>query len=88
MLLGAVALAELLHLVAALEGGLGESVAAAAVGDDYGDLFPLGGAEWAPLEGVPLFLVCPDEVHRLLVGPWDWLGFLCVHRREGKNEFW
>jgi len=77
-LLGAMALAELLHLVAALKGGLGGvgKVVAAACGDDDGDLLPLVVAQWAPLEGVPLLLVGADEVHGLLVGPRDGLWLL------------
>ena len=79
LLLGTVALAELFHLVAALEGGLsgvGEVIAAAG-GDNDGDLLPLVVAEWAPLKGIPLLLVGADEVHGLLVGPWYGLGLLC-----------
>lgn len=78
MFLSAVALAEFLDLVAALEGGLGRvgEVVAASRGDNDGDLFPLAGAERAAFEGVPFLLVRADEVHRLLVGPRDRLGFL------------
>jgi len=77
-LLGAVALAELLHLVAALEGGLGGvgEVVAAARGDDDGDLLPLVVAEGPALERVPLLLVGADEVDSFLVGPGDGLGLL------------
>lgn len=60
LLLSPVPLAELLDLVAALDGGLGGVVVAAAGGDSDGDLLPLGGLERAPLEGVPSLLVGLD----------------------------
>ena len=50
LLLGAVTLAELLDLVATLEGGLGGRfgvIVAATGGDSYGDLFPIGSFELA-----------------------------------------
>lgn len=72
--LGPVALAELLDLVAALSGGLGELVEAAASGDGYGDLLPLAGLELAAIEGVPLLLVGLDEIDGLLGGPGEGVG--------------
>lgn len=77
VLFGSVALAEFFHLVTALECGLGRviEVVAATGGDDDGDFFPLAATEWAPLEGVPLLLVCAYEVYCLLMSPRDRLGF-------------
>lgn len=59
---GAVAAAEFLHLVTALEGSFGGGIIeeAAASGDGYGDLLPLVGFELAALERVPFFLVGLD----------------------------
>lgn len=51
---------ELLDFVAALGGGFGGLVVAAAGGDSDGNFFPLGGFELASFEGVPFFLVGLD----------------------------
>uniref|UniRef100_A0A7C9CMU2 Uncharacterized protein n=1 Tax=Opuntia streptacantha TaxID=393608 RepID=A0A7C9CMU2_OPUST len=69
LLLSAVALAELLHLVAALGGGLRRRLVGASTGDvgSYG--LPVGGAEVAATEGVPLVSVSSDEGEGLLLGP-------------------
>lgn len=68
--LAAVALAELLDLVAALYVGLGRGGAGeAAIGDVVGDILPVGGAEVAATQGVPLVTVGADEGKDLLVGP-------------------
>ena len=77
--LGAVALAELLDLVTALEGGLGGGlgVVVAAAGG-YGDrhLLPLRRLELAAPHGGQLLLVRLDQMHRLLVRPWQGLRLL------------
>jgi len=59
--LGAVALAELLHFVAALDGGFGRRGVGAAVCYGVGDLLPVGGLEVAAAEGIPLITVGVDE---------------------------
>jgi len=59
--LGAVALAKLLHFVAALDRGFGRGGVGAAVGHGVGDLLPVGGLEVAAAEGVPLVAVGVDE---------------------------
>lgn len=85
---GAEALAELLHLVAALEGGLGGGVGeviAATGGHCHGDLLPLGGLELAAVEGVPFLLVGFDQMDRLLVGPGDGLGLLTGGLGRGRH---
>lgn len=64
-----VALAELLHLVAALDGGLGEGGVGAAVVDVVGDVLPVGGAEVAFPERKPLVAVCINESGGLLWRP-------------------
>lgn len=78
LLFGSEALAELLHLVAALDGGfsgvMGEFVAAAG-SDGEGNLVPLIGFELAAFEGVPFLLVSLDEVDGFQVSPGDRLGF-------------
>lgn len=80
VLVGPVPLAEFLDLVAALDGGLGGVVVAAACGDGHGDLLPLAGLERAPLVCVPFFLVGFDEVDRFLVRPERGLGFFIGRR--------
>lgn len=60
LLLSPVSLAELLDLVAALDGSLGGVVVAAAGGDSDRDFLPLAGLKRAPLEGVPSLLVGLD----------------------------
>ncbi|KAG5537586.1 hypothetical protein RHGRI_024889 [Rhododendron griersonianum] len=57
VLLDPVPLAELLDLVAALDGGLGRVVVAAVGGNGDDDLLPLVGLERALLEGVPFLLL-------------------------------
>lgn len=77
--LGAITLAELLDLVAALEGSLGGElvvVVAAASGDSDGDFLPLRGLKLAAPQGIPLLLIGLDQVHRLLVRPWQGLRLL------------
>ncbi|KAF7826561.1 hypothetical protein G2W53_017725 [Senna tora] len=59
--LGAVSLTELLHLVAALDGGFGRRGVRAASDDRIGDLLPVGGLEVATTKGVPLVPVSVDE---------------------------
>lgn len=61
--LGAVAPAELLHLVAALEGGLGGGGGGGRETevDGSGDLGPVGGAEVGAAEGGALVPVGVDE---------------------------
>lgn len=73
--LGPISLPELLDLVAALSGGLGKLVEAAACGDGNSHLLPLAGLELAAIEGVPLLLVRLDEIDGLLRGPGEgvWL---------------
>lgn len=61
LLLGAVALAELLHLVAALGGGLGGGGVGAAAGDGGGNRVPVGRAEVTAAEGVPAVAVGVDQ---------------------------
>lgn len=85
LLLGPVALSELLDLVAALDGGLVGVVVAAAGGDGDGDLLPLGGPERAPLEGVPTLLVGLDQVDCFLVRPEGWLWLFVGRRRGGRG---
>lgn len=62
LLLGPVALAELLHLMAALSGGLGWAPQRirAPVEDVAGDGFPVGGAEIPATERVPFVSVRGD----------------------------
>lgn len=86
LFLSAESLAELLELVAALDGGFGGFVVAAAGGDGDGDFFPLVGLELTALEEVPFFLVGLDEIDCLWVGPRQGLGFLW--RRDGLEWFW
>lgn len=69
LLLGAIAFAELLDLVAALEGILGGGDVAAGGGDGVGNFLPVGGAEVAAVEGVPFGAVGVDEGQGFLVGP-------------------
>lgn len=67
--LGAVALAELLHFVTALDGGFGRGGVGAAACDGVGDLLPVGGLEVAAAEGVPLVAVGVDEGEGFIGGP-------------------
>lgn len=70
LLLGAVTLAELLDLVAALEGGFGRGDGeATGAGYGIGDLLPVGSSEIAAVEGVPFGTVRIDEGYGFLVGP-------------------
>lgn len=52
---------ELLHLVPALDGGFRRVSGGAATVDIVGDFLPVGGAEVAAAEGVPLVAVGVDE---------------------------
>ena len=78
--LGAVALAELLHFVAALDGGFGRGGVGAAACDGVGDLLPVGGLEVAAAEGVPLVAVGVDEGEGFIGGP--------AGRREAAGGGW
>lgn len=76
--LGAKTLAELLHLVAALNGrfrGIEVAVAAAG-GDSDSDFLPLAGLQLTSFESVPFLLVSLDKIDGLLVRPWNRLDFL------------
>lgn len=66
--LGAVPLAELLHLVAALDGGFGRGDGASGP-DVVGDLLPVVGSEISTAEGIPLVSVGVDESDGLVRGP-------------------
>lgn len=68
---GAVAFAELLDLVAALNGGFGggRGKVSAAAGDGVGNILPVGGAEITFAESVPLIAVGVEQSERLFVGP-------------------
>ncbi|VFR00613.1 unnamed protein product [Cuscuta campestris] len=81
--LGSVALPELLDLVAALRGGFGELVEAAAGRDGDGHLLPLVGLERAAIQRVPFLSVSLDEADRLLGGPGEGRGLLRERRGEG-----
>lgn len=77
--LGAVALAELLDLVAALEGRLGGGlgvVVTAAGRDGDSHFLPLRRLELAAPHSAQLLLVRLDQMHRLLVRPWQGLRLL------------
>ncbi|KAF1875983.1 hypothetical protein Lal_00006614 [Lupinus albus] len=67
--LSAVTLPELLHLVAALDGGFGRGGVGASGGDGVGDLLPVGGLEVAAAKGVPPEAVGMDEGEGLVGGP-------------------
>lgn len=69
LLLGAVALAKLLDLVAALDRGLGGRRKVAAKGDRGRNGVPVGGTEVAAAERVPFFTVGVDEGYGFVVGP-------------------
>lgn len=86
VLFDAVSLTELLELVAALGGGPGRVIVAAASSDGDGDLLPLAELERSALEGVPFLLVGSDEVGGLLCGPRYRLGFPRRWRCEGQCE--
>ncbi|KAI8544348.1 hypothetical protein RHMOL_Rhmol08G0289600 [Rhododendron molle] len=75
MLLDPVPPAELLNLVAALDGGLGRVVVAAVGGNGDKDLLPLVGRKRALLEGVPSLLIGLNKVDRFAVGPKRGLGY-------------
>lgn len=90
LFLGAVALAEFLHLVAALGGGLGWGGVGAAAGDGGGNRVPVGGAEVAAAEYVPPVTVGFDQGEGFGLGPargWEFTrGFLCRRRRRRGHD--
>lgn len=66
--LSTISLPELLHLVAALDGGL-RGAGGASRSDIVGYLLPVVGAEVAAPEGIPLVSVSIDEGDGLVRGP-------------------
>lgn len=62
--------------MAALGGGFGGNIIAAAGGDGGRNVLPLVGFKLAFLERIPFFLVSLDEADGFLVGPWERRGFL------------
>lgn len=66
--LGTVTLPQLLHLVAALNGGLGVADGAPS-SDVVGDLLPVAGPEIPTAERIPLVSISINESHGLIVGP-------------------
>lgn len=69
LLFCSVALAELLHLVAALRGGLRRDDIRAAGGYFFGHRVPIGGAEEGAVEGVPSLTVGFDQDQCLIARP-------------------
>lgn len=67
--LSTVAFPELLHLMAALDGGLRGGDVRANTVDIIGDILPVSGTEVAAAEGVPLVAVGVDEGGGFVGGP-------------------
>lgn len=94
-----VTLTELLHLMAALNGGLRRRSVGAAAVNVVGDLLPVGGAEVASPESVPLVSVgvdeggglvgCPARRRKAAGGGWWWCGDGAGHEEgEGGGDGW